>query len=261
MLYLTSIKPDCIYLQKYYIFSLRQQIADANRYRGSLTSFLDEDTVEVFSKKFNVGLPSFTPALDFQTHVDAVENIADILAPFDRVIVLLSGLHTNKTLVSPAYLRWYEIWSGYYDQPLLDCMGYEYQDQVSIENALIQRLRFESGQRNPEDIVGSASGFISRVSQALERLVVADIVEIENQTKRYDYWRRENRYRLTGESLDGIITPVFCKSEYNKEQLTLFSTKERDVDYLPYIGTRMRRLREFSSVMEGSMPNSEITQK
>ena len=244
MLYLVSGVPDCISVNRRHSkHNATKQISRALFDSGRSTkpdgsqvvSLLDVETATYYSELLNISIPAHDPRQTvFRNAKDALNCLETILKFGDRVYCLLREEHQKDNsrfgtklqdglIVYQAHQGMF-LYAGYYDQPVLDCIGYDYTDQISIENALVQK-------GDLKHLIGKGyweSTAIRAVTKSLKRLLQAGVIQFDSVYDEYDrydihvYYRFEYKFRLTGQPEDGLVIPMPITQPANHNQMHLF---------------------------------------
>ena len=223
MLYLVSGVPDCITVNRRHSKAnaakqISRALFDSGRSMkpdgSQIMSLLDVESATHYSELLNISIPAHDPHRTiFLDSKDALGRLEKILKLDDRVYCLLCEEREEMSL-----------YAGYYDQPVLDCIGYDYIDQISIENALVRN-------GDLKHLIGKGyweSTAIRTVTKSLKRLFQAGVIQFESVHDEYDrydvhvFYRFQYRFRLTGQPEDGLVIPMPITQPANHNQMRLF---------------------------------------
>ena len=233
MLYLTNAVPDCIAVRRRNskwttTKEITRAFLDSRSWKTTaIVSLLDIDSASYYSNLFNLSIPSFDPQkTTFANPNDAVERLETLLRLDDKVYCMLQEEHKD---LAPPYSDYYDqgmiVYSGFYDQPVIDCIGYDFINQVEIENILIRNDKLDHLIGN-DKLFGTNA--IKKVTNSLKRLLDNGVIELCLPYDAYDlrnvetYYRFRYRFRLTGQPQEGLILQVPVTQPQNHNQMLLF---------------------------------------
>lgn len=222
MLYLVSELFENIAVRRWITKSQVTKRINRSILNGTCRSLLDVESAEHYSELLNIGLPA----------ANQTEEIDSVLCLGDEVFCLLTPKeHAKSDIPNDAADLFVKdpdmfVYSGYYDQPLLDFLTYEYQDQVSIENTLVRNKKLSY------DVIQESKGndAIEIVTNSLKRLLNQGVIEadgrdeeylsfVPNKNLRETRYRQDFHFRLTGQPQTGLHIPPCEVPVVNPNQL------------------------------------------
>ena len=204
---------------------------------GNVQSLLSVAAAEHYSELFNMSIPANDPGISGIGNVHTLAELNNKLALGDQCFSLLTPEVYEQSSIplddADAYLKKVDgffVYSGYYDQPLLDFLTYDYQSQVDIENALVRAKLLEHVPISEDN--GKLA--IETVTDSLKRLLRYNVIEITPGDREEFLAFKPNKklletsnrhrfyFRLTGQPQSGLFVPQTKTVPVNPNQLTLF---------------------------------------
>ena len=228
MLYLVSEIPEYIGVRRWASKAQLVKHINKNVFNNNVTSLLEIDSAEYYSELLNYNLTSYNFALgETDSAQETLKNLRSKLNLDDNVLCLLTEEQCRNGIIPKDEVdemltdSKLFVYGGYYDQPVLDCIGYDFNDQVSIENILKRNGELDHliGVRKP------AVFAIQAVSASLFRLLKKGVIELGGAHEIYApndwYYRSDFKFRLTGQPYDGLFIPPCENVSFNPNQLLL----------------------------------------
>ena len=233
MVYLVNEIPENVAVRRW--VSKSQVVKEINRkiFNNGITSLLSIEAAEYYSGLLNINIPANNPSVSGKIKL----NPSDFLFGSQYFCLLTSNVY-NETLpqidIADEFVKdpGFLVYSGYYDQPLLDFLTYDYQSQVDIENCMVREKRLEHLPWKRD--MGTSA--IEAVTKSLKRLLDFGVVEANMENEAYFsfasispkkilemYNRRYYEFRLTGAPQTGLFIPACNIAGVNPNQLLLFS--------------------------------------
>ena len=220
MVYLVNGLPENVAVKRWVSKSQVTKKINRHMFDSDVISLLDVEGAEHYSELLNINIPAKDPLLfsGVELYSDETDELQGRLLFGDECFCLLTPKVYSKNSVpadrADMFVRdpGFFVYSGYYDQPLLDFLTYDYQDQVEIENLLVRDDKLEHLPWKKD----TGKSAIDAVTKSLKRLLKSGVIEIDvgneeylsfvaNKNLRETYYRSRYQFRLTGQPETGLL--------------------------------------------------------